>query len=116
MAQIKKKYTRTPYAYNGSELTSHALQDILPHIVERLNRAAEQRPQKILDAWHEIVDPRIASMTKAMRFENRILHVLVKNSTVLSLLSVPQDKERILAILRKKFAGVQIDSIQYKSG
>lgn len=116
MINGKKKYSRTPYAYNGSKLTSHALQDILPHIVERLNRTAMQKPQKVIEAWQEMVDPRFASMTRAVRFENRVLYVLVKNSTVLSLLSVPQDKERIVALLRQKFQGVQIDYIQYKLG
>lgn len=66
-------------------------------------------------AWPAIIGPKLCQMTKAVSFEEGTLTVLVKNSTLYSLL-VKHDKMRILKLLRDKFPNTTINNIVFRIG
>ncbi|KAF3363152.1 Uncharacterized protein PHSC3_000339 [Chlamydiales bacterium STE3] len=110
-----KKFSRTPKNYDGNKPTSHRISDVLPHVLERITEHFNDRPDLVLASWPEIIGPQLASMTKAISFENGVLMVMVKNSTLYSLLN-QNDKPKILNILRKKFPKIVIKTILFRIG
>ena len=89
---MSKQYKRTPFGYDGSQVTTHRLPDLLPHVMHSVRDLFQQQPAVILEMWPAVVGPQLALFTSAWRFENNVLYVRVKNSTLLSLLNNPVDK------------------------
>ena len=112
---MSKFYSRTPKRYDGTQLTSHRMADLLPFVLAKIGEVHDQRPDLILACWPEIIGPRLAGMTQAVSFADGVLVVKVKNSTLHSLLS-QNDKLRILNMLRKKFQHVEIRNISFRIG
>lgn len=110
-----KKMTRTPRNYDGPHLTTHAINDVLPHVLEKISENFKGRPDLILAAWPEIIGPKLAPMTQALSLENGVLIVKVKNSTLHSLLT-QNEKNKLLTLLRKKFPKVEIKTILFRIG
>ncbi|MBB64551.1 MAG: hypothetical protein CMO81_05760 [Waddliaceae bacterium] len=106
---------RTPRNYDGVDLTSHHLTEVLPLVLQGIARHHKDRPDVILAAWPEIIGSPLASMTQALSFVDGILTVRVKNSTLYSLLT-QRDKPRILHRLRSKFPKVEIRNISFRMG
>lgn len=69
----------------------------------------------ILSAWPEIIGPRLAGMAEACAFNDGVLLVKVKNSTLYSLLS-QSDKPKLINTLRQKFPNVSIKNIVFRIG
>ncbi|WP_068466501.1 DUF721 domain-containing protein [Candidatus Protochlamydia phocaeensis] len=112
---MSKSYSRTPRHYDGTQLTTHCINDVLPAVLSKIGEAYHQRPDLILAMWPEIIGPKLAAMTQAVSFADGILVVKVKNSTLHSLLS-QNDKPRILNQLRQKFPQVEIKTISFRIG
>lgn len=110
-----KQYRRTPKNYDGTEVTTRRVSELLPSVLSKVNKMHGERPDLILASWNEIIGPRLAGMTKAVSFIDGVLHVKVKNSTLHSLLS-QNDKHRILSNLRAMFPNVQIKTISFRVG
>ncbi|QVL56743.1 MAG: DUF721 domain-containing protein [Simkaniaceae bacterium] len=106
---------RTPKYYDGSLPTGRKIGDLLPEILTDLSGKFSDQPHLILEAWPQIVGERIAKMSRAMSFDNGILKVLVKNSTLLSLL-VEHEKHRLVALFRERFPKVKFQDIFFKIG
>lgn len=111
----KSSYKRTPRSYNGAEVTTHRLKDVMPHILDQITEVFADRPDLILAAWHELIGPHLSPMTEAVSFDQGILTVKVKNSTLFSLLS-QRDKPKLLDLLRSKFPKVEIKTILFRIG
>ena len=79
---------------------------------DRYNR----QPQLVLDSWSKIIGPEFAPMARAVRFENEVLYVNVKNSTLLSLLSGAKDKQKLIDTIKRKFSGIAIRNIVFRIG
>ncbi len=110
-----KQRTRTPRNYDGNQPVTHRLNDILPSVLEKVSEAFQDRPDLILAAWPEVIGSKLAPMTQAISFQEGILTVKVKNSTLYSLLS-QNDKPRLIQNLRSKFPKVSIKTIQFRLG
>ena len=106
---------RTPKNYDGRLPTGKQVRDLLPEMLTSLSAKVSDKPIQILEAWPEIVGERIGKMTRATSFDEGVLKVHVKNSTLYSLL-VEHEKERLLAALRKRFPKVRILGISFKIG
>lgn len=106
---------RKPKNYDGSQVTTRQVSDLLGKALSRIGHSYEARPDLVLASWKEIVGPTFASMTEAVSFQDAILHVKVKNSTLYSLLN-QNDKPRLLNILRKKIPRVLIKTIVFRMG
>lgn len=106
---------RTPKNYDGNQLTSHRMSEVLPQVLEQITERFGDRPDLILAAWPDVIGPKLAAMTHARSFQDGVLTVIVRNSTLFSLLN-QNDKPKILAILRKKFPKIEIKTILFRIG
>lgn len=106
---------RTPRNYDGSGVTTHHLKALSGGMLTHVREAYQERPDLILAAWSEVIGSNLLSMTQAVSFNDGILLVKVKNSTLLSLLN-QHDKVRILNGLRQKFPKVVIRNIVFRIG
>lgn len=109
------KKTKNPKNYDGNQLTAHRIGDLLPQALEQITEHFSDRPDLILAAWPDIIGPKLASMTKAISFQGGVLSVVVRNSTLYSLLN-QNDKPKILANLRKKFPKIVIKTVLFRIG
>lgn len=100
--------------YDGTQVSTKRLQDVLPGVLQQFSTKYQAKPQAVLSSWSKIIGPELAVLTKANRFEDGVLHVLVKNSTLLSLLNI--DKQKILQNIRQTLPGIQIGNIVFRIG
>ena len=106
---------RTPKNYDGTAVTTHKVSDLLGDVVDKIRDKYQIRPDLVLQAWPEVIGSKLAGMTQAVSFNDGILVVKVKNSTLHSLLSL-NDKPRIMASLKAKFPKVLIKNIVFRIG
>lgn len=112
---MAKLRSRTPRNYDGCQVVTHRLNEILPSVLGKVSEAFQDRPDLILASWPEIIGTKLAPMTQAISFSEGILVVKVKNSSLYSLLS-QNDKPRLVQSLRGKFPKVSIKTIQFRLG
>lgn len=112
---VRQPTSRTPRNYDGTALTSHTLNHILPLVLANIAEVNQSRPDLILASWPDIIGPKLSSMTQAVSFTEGVLSVKVKNSTFYSFLN-QHEKPRLLTILRQKFPKVEIKNIQFRIG
>ncbi len=112
---MKRNDRRTPQNYDGPGITTHKFHELLPVVLKRIGDVYQDRPDLIISAWPEIIGSKLASMTQAVSFENGVLYVKVKNSTLHSLLS-QHDKPKILQSLRNKFPKSSIKNVVFRIG
>lgn len=112
---MSKNYSRIPKYYDGTEITTHRVSDLLPLVLGRIGKIYQQNGELILARWPEIIGPKLAGMTQALSFTEGILVVKVKNSTLYSLLS-QNDKFSLLSLLRKAFPHTEIKNIHFRMG
>lgn len=96
--------------------TSRPIQELLPQVLGTLQERYRAQPQLLLDHWPKIIGQELAPLTKAVRFEEGVLHVQVKNATLLSLLHNPKDKGKMLEAIRGALPGIQIRNIVFRIG
>lgn len=112
---MKSRTPRKAKNYDGTDVTTHRMSDLLTTVLGEISAVHEMRPDLVLAAWPSIVGPKIAPMTQAVAFSDGVLVVKVKNSTLHSLLS-QHDKPKILHTLRQKFPRVSIQNIVFRIG
>lgn len=112
---MTKRHSRKSRYYDGTELTTHRMHDLLPTVLERIGGVYQQRSDLILAMWPAIIGPQLAAMTQAVSFADGVLTVKVKNSTLLQLLS-QYEKLRILNLLKEKFPHVDMKGISFRMG
>ncbi len=112
---MTKRGSRTPRNYDGVEPTGHRVTDVLPKVLKRIGSVYQERPDLIFAAWPEIIGAQLAPMTQPVTFEEGILTVKVKNSTLYSLLKT-KERPRILNSLRQKFPRTEIKNILFRIG
>ncbi|MBA3957086.1 MAG: DUF721 domain-containing protein [Parachlamydiaceae bacterium] len=112
---MRKRIARTPRYYEGTIPPIHHASALSLSVLGDIQEMYQERPDLIMGAWPEVIGPQLAPMTRALSFQEGILIVLVKNSTLHSLLS-QRDRVKILASLRQKFPKVAIKSIVFRIG
>jgi len=110
-----KKYARNPRGYDGNKPTAHRIGDLLPFVLEQITEKFSDRPDLILASWPEVIGPKLAPMAVAESFNDGVLSVKVKNSTLYSVLN-QTEKAKLLLALRKKFPKVAINTIFFRMG
>jgi len=110
---VKIKTRQTPRNYDGTDVTTHRVGDLLGSILSKIHVTYEDRPDLILRAWPEVIGPKLAPMTQAISLCDGVLTVNVKNSTLHSLLS-RHDKYRILSTINQRFPKANIRNIIFR--
>jgi hypothetical protein len=107
---------RFPVEYNGTKVSTKKLHDVLPAVLQQFSAKYQSKPLAVIATWPKIIGKELSLMTKATRFEDGVLYVAVKNSTLLSLLSNTVDKQKILQTIRQTLPGIQISNIVFRIG
>lgn len=101
--------------YDGTGVTSRSLSDLSTNVLSKIDVTFQGRPDLLLAAWPDIVGQKFAPMAQAVSFQDGILNVKVKNSTLYSLLN-QHEKIRLLNALRKRFPRLVIKTIVFRMG
>lgn len=112
---VTDRIRRKPKNYDGTEVTTHRVSELLSSVLSNIGDAYAQRPDLVIASWPEVVGPQLAPMTQVVSFIEGVLVVKVKNSTLYSLLS-QHDRSRILNDLRQRFPRISIRSIIFRLG
>lgn len=95
--------------------TNKVVKDFLPKILQDIEKNYLRNPNLIFEYWPKIIGKRLASMTKIINFENNVLYVAIKSSTLYSILTL-HEKEKILKRLQEKFSKDVIKNIIFRIG
>ena len=112
---MKPFFPRVPKDYDGSKVTSKRIQELLPHVLGEIGKSYYDRGDLVMAASPEIIGPKFASMAKAISFVDGQLNVVVKNSTLFSLLT-RHEKHRLLKSLQDKLPSTTIKNIFFRIG
>lgn len=115
MTDDRPSLRRTPKFYRGKEPTGRTLEQLLPRVMQGLEKTHQLRPDLVCKGWADVVGPKIAPMTKAVSFINGTLHVKVKGSTLLHLL-VTYEKARLVTEMQKRFPDAKLENITFRIG
>ncbi|OGN59331.1 MAG: hypothetical protein A3F40_04270 [Chlamydiae bacterium RIFCSPHIGHO2_12_FULL_27_8] len=95
--------------------TNKVLKNILMDFSTDIEKKYLKQPQAIIDYWPKVIGEKLSSMTNVIKFENGILYVLVKSSTLYSILK-GVEKKRILKLMQQKFTKNVIFDINFYVG
>jgi hypothetical protein len=95
-------------------LTNKHLKDLLPSLLREIEGKRQERPDLILEGWHQIIDEKWRSMTQAISFEKGTLMIKVRNAALHML--VQQEKGKLLKKLQQKFPEAEIKNIIFRIG
>jgi len=95
-------------------LTNKHLKNLLPSILREIEGKRQERPDLILEGWHQIIDEKWRSMTQAISFEKGTLMIKVRNAALHML--VQQEKGKLLKKLQQKFPEAEIKNIIFRIG
>jgi predicted nucleic acid-binding Zn ribbon protein len=110
-----KPIKRTQKGFDGTALTTHHVSQLLPQLLSGITANYSLRPDMILAMWPQIIGPKLAPMTEAASFQEGVLLVHVRNSTLYSLLQ-RYEKRRILQQFRDKFPTVEFKNLVFRIG
>lgn len=106
---------RTPKNYDGVEIPSKQLKELLEMMVVDMDNKLKRRPKRVIETWKEIAGPKLVLMTEVISFNDGILEIKVKNSILFSLLC-QHEKERLLKSLQGRFSKKTIRNIIFRIG
>lgn len=109
------KIERVPKNYEGIQPTGREIKDLLGPILDQVAKTAQDKPAKLIEAWPEIIGPKVAHMTKAVSFENGLFIVKVENSTLYSLLE-QHEKQRLLKKIQETFPNFKVRKLLFRMG
>lgn len=97
------------------ESTNKQVALLLPKLLANLGKRCQDRPDLILASWPEVIGEKLAPMAQAVSFNEGVLTVRVKNSSLYSLL-IQHEKTGLLKKLREKFPAAAIRNIIFRMG
>jgi predicted nucleic acid-binding Zn ribbon protein len=106
---------RTPKYYDGIESPTKEIKNLLPQVMKDIEGAYAKKSIHVIKAWPEIIGEKLAPMTQVVSFKDGILTVVVKSSTLYSLLC-QHEKERILQLLQKRFSKEIVRKVLFRMG
>jgi hypothetical protein len=104
---------RTPKNYDGVHRTTKQISDLLPAVLAQIRKKSDEPVKNILQTWSEVVGAAGATYTEAVSFDEGVLTVVVKSSTLYSLLH-QSERPRLLRMMRERFPEVQ--AIRFRRG
>ncbi|MBF8262624.1 MAG: hypothetical protein HW387_289 [Parachlamydiales bacterium] len=106
---------RTPKNYDGILTPARSIKDLLPEMLVQIQKNNGETDRNILSAWPDVIGPNLAKMTQAVSFADGVLTVLVKSSTLYSLLCL-HEKPHLLRKLQESFPKTQVRNILFRIG
>ncbi len=88
---------------------------MLPEALNRIQNRSDSRPSKVVEAWPKIIGLKMAEMARAVSFENGVLTVIVRSSSLYSSLC-QHEKPRLLDMLQQQFPKNQVRNINFRIG
>jgi hypothetical protein len=102
--------------FDESKTTSRQLKDLARRYLTHLEQTLQHKPREVVTLWPEVVAQPYLKMTRAVKFEDGVLHVHVSNSALLSLLHELSERKRLVEALQKKIPEVEIKDISFRIG
>lgn len=112
---MARQIQRIPRFYDGPFPTARSLKVLLPLMLEKIEERYECDVEHLFSQFRQILGENLSLMVHSLRFNENILYVLVKNSSLYSLLAT-HEKNRILKELRHRCKSVKIENISFKIG
>lgn len=109
MKRYRKKY-RKP-----TETSFTTISAIIPDFMAQMKNSATQQSPQILQYWPKIVGDKLASLTQAVSINDGVMIVIVKSTTLYSLLC-QYEKSRLLGLMQKQFSKKAIRDIRFRIG
>ena len=106
---------RTPRGYDGILTTSKTIGEMLPDVLNRMQKKNVEPANDVMKAWAPLIGPQGAKLTEAVSFVDGVLTVLVKSSTLYSLLC-QHEKPHLLRRLQDQFPKTQVRNIFFRIG
>lgn len=103
---------RAPRNYDGTAVPAKTIHELLPQFLLEISKKNGGIGPEIAKEWFANLGEKMGPMTEIVSFEEGILTVKVKSSTLYSLLC-QHEKPRLLRLLQKKFS---IRDIKLKIG
>ena len=88
---------------------------VLSQIMVEIEDTYSRQPNRVLQAWPEIIGPKLAQLTEASFLKKGTLLVKVKNSALYSLLQ-QHEKHRLLNTLQERFSKETVRNIVFRLG
>lgn len=95
--------SRAPRNYQGTEILTKKMTDLLPEFLDELRRKKGDEKEVVFEFWQSLVGEKMAALTEPVSLIEGVLTVKVKSSTLYSLL-VTHERPRLLAQLKEKFS------------
>ena len=99
----------------GEESIPKNAGEILPNILLKIEKKYKSNPLNVVESWPAIIGSKLAPMTKVAGFEDGVLTVKIKSSTLFSLLN-NYEKDKLLLKLQSKFSDKIIQKLCFKLG
>lgn len=112
---VNRSRREIPRNYDGTAITSRTISQLLGNVLASVQEKRQDHSPIIMEAWADLIGPKLSTMTLAHSFVDGVLVVKVKNSTLYSLLC-QQERPRLLQLLRHKFPSVSIKNIYFRIG
>ena len=106
---------RVPRNYDGISMPGKTLGELLPEALIEIQKKNGEPIKDLLRAWPEIVGPNVAKLTVAVSFVDGVLTVIVKSSTLYSLLC-QHERPHIMRKLQESFPKTQVRNIFFRIG
>lgn len=106
---------RTPKNYDGIAPPARTIREMLPEVLSRIQKTSGAGASNVMEAWPSIIGSKMSSMTRVLSFEKGVLTVLVRSSSLYSLLC-QHEKPRLLSMLQEQFPKNQVRDIFFRIG
>ncbi len=103
---------RIPRNFQGTKIPGRKIEDLLPEILAGIGKRAEIPFEKIVLEWAVLLGKSMAGLTEPVSFVDGVLTVIVKSSTLFSVLK-SFEKPRLMKKLQEKF---QVKDIIFNIG
>lgn len=94
---------RTPKNFDGTSLTGKSISELIPGALKEIRGKSGQQTEEIFQFWHELLGEKMGPLTEPISFEEEVLIIKVKSSTLYSLLCY-HEKPRLIKRLQEKFS------------
>ena len=104
--------SRTPRNFDGTHSPGVKIEELLPQLLNEIGRKTEIPREAVFREWAVLLGEKMAGMTQPVSFVDGVLTIIVKSSTLYSLLRA-HEKPRLLRKLQEKF---QVKDLVFKIG
>ena len=104
---------RTPKNYDGIDATDKQLKNLLPRLFHKISDRVKPDSKEIFQCWFRLVGKELASYTRPVFFEDGVLTIKVKSSTLYSLLH-QNEKPRLLKEFQQHLPKAKVRDLVFR--